>query len=100
MTKQVIITLSDDYEWLIDRKIERLKLEYDVTEANSTNKLFVYAKPNQMVNHKFSDDVAITYAENKAEAITKFSTLYSFIAEEDVNEVCYNSKGVAILTSY
>ena len=62
--------------------------------------LYVYAKPNQMVGHKFSDDCAIVYAENKDEAMELFRKLYSNIQYKDINEVFFNDYDVAILTSY
>lgn len=43
---------------------------------NKKKKLFVYAKANVMIDHQFSDDVAITYAANKQEAFIKFKQLY------------------------
>lgn len=64
------------------------------------SKLYVYAKPDQMEEHRFSDDVAITYAKNEKEAINKFSLLYKDVTIDDVKEVDFNHFGVAILTDY
>ena len=61
--------------------------------------LYVYAAPDQMQEHKFSDDVAITYAETKEEALTNFRKLYD-ITIDDVELVSFNDFGVAILTDY
>ncbi len=66
-------------------------------------KLYYYAVPNQMQEHKFTDDVAICEAYSKEEAVDKFRKLYD-PAEGDVkqfvHEVWYNNYGVAILTDY
>jgi len=65
------------------------------------DKLYCYAKPNQMVNHQFSDDVAICWAKNKQQALNKFHYLYKYCFLEDIFEIKYiPSVGVAILTDY
>ena len=66
----------------------------------SESKLWAFAKPDQMVDHKFTDDVAITYAADKGEAMKKFSRLYSNIEDKDVWEVKFRAYDVAILTDY
>ena len=63
------------------------------------NKIFVYKKPNAMIKHKFADDVAITKAANKEEALIKFEQYYDCDIE-DIEEVRFNTGGVAILTDY
>lgn len=63
------------------------------------NKIFVYKKPNAMTGHEYSDDVAITRAVNKEEALTKFKQYYDCDIE-DVEEVEFNVGEVAILTDY
>ena len=65
-------------------------------------KLYVYHRPNVMVGHTYTDDVAICYAKNKKEAIEKFKLYYSEELLKDSVEEIYLSKnnGVAILTSY
>ena len=62
--------------------------------------LYVFAVANAMVDHEFNDDVAITWAKSKAEAIEKFSRFYNVVKEEEVDEVWFNREGVAILTDY
>lgn len=64
------------------------------------SKLYVYAKPDQMEEHRFSDDVAITYADSKEDAFNKFRRLYQNVAINDIKEVEFNLFGVAILTDY
>ena len=63
------------------------------------DKLWVYSKPNQMEGHEYTDDVAITWAKTKTEALEKFRRLYD-LSQEDVQEVWFNGFGVAILTDY
>ena len=64
--------------------------------------IYCFAKPDQMGDHRFTDDVAITYALTKSGAIRKFSHSYSEIRKRDVSRVKYSRliKRIAILTSY
>ena len=64
-----------------------------------SNKIFVYKKPNAMIGHKYTDDVAITRAANKEEALNKFKQYY-ICDIEDIEEVMFNAHGIAILTDY
>lgn len=63
------------------------------------NRIFVYKKPNVMIKHEYTDDVAITMAVNKEEALIKFEQYYDCDIE-DIEEVRFNTGGVAILTDY
>lgn len=63
-------------------------------------KLYCFARADAMKDHNFTDDVAITWAMNKKEAIARFSELYAEIKPKEVFQVKYNSKGIAILTDY
>ena len=71
-------------------------------------KLFIYAKPNTMDGylqngecHKFTDDVALCYANSLKEAIKIFSELYSQeTLENNVQEAHFNSFGICICTDY
>ena len=63
-------------------------------------KLFAYKKPGVMVGHNYTDDVAITYATTKEEAIKKFKEFYSDVNSKNVSEPYFNYGGVAILTDY
>lgn len=62
--------------------------------------LWVLARPDQMKDHRFTDDVAITYAFTKEEAISKFSRYYADIQPSEVRSPYFNQHGVAILTDY
>lgn len=84
-------------------------------------KLYYYALPDQMERfkpgkqvrfgdmtitygeqdgHIFSDDVAVTYAWSKKQALKKFQRLYGDAADDNVNRVRFNAYGIAILTDY
>lgn len=63
------------------------------------DKLWVYAKPDAMKDHYFSDDVAITYAPNKEVAYMRFKLLYNLDFSE-ITEVTFNDYNIAILTDY
>ena len=62
--------------------------------------IYYYAKPNAMVGHKFTDDVAICFANSVEKAIQKFQQLYDDVSEKNVSLCHMNSYGVAILTDY
>lgn len=73
-----------------------------LNKKNSKDKkLYCYAKANQMVDHRFTDDVAICWAKNKQEAFDKFKPLYGYATLNDIFEPRYIVNcGVAILTDY
>lgn len=64
--------------------------------------IYAFTRPGQMVDHNFTDDVAICEAKSHKEAKEKFSTLYAEIKDEEVWEVKSPSlqAGVVILTDY
>lgn len=63
--------------------------------------LYVFAVPGAMKNsHTFTDDVAITWAKTKTEAIEKLSRLYTDVKDEEVEAARFGSDGIAILTDY
>ena len=71
-------------------------------------RLYCYSRPNTMIGHKYTDDVAICYAVDINEAMKKFEKYYSReLLKDHVEEVkfikeCeYEKYGeVAILTDY
>ena len=71
-------------------------------------KLYVYAKPNTMDGylqnddcHRFTDDVALCYANSLEEAIELFSQLYDRnLINGHVKEASFNNYGVCICTDY
>lgn len=65
-------------------------------------RLYVFRRPDTMDpdTHTFSDDVAITYAASRKWAIRHFAQLYEGVTKDEVSEVRFNSRGVAILTNY
>lgn len=62
--------------------------------------LWVFARPNTMKDHHFTDSVALTTARSKKEAIEYFSRLYNNVQPEEVTKPYFNYTGVAILTDY
>lgn len=70
-----------------------------IKHANNRNKLFVYKKAGVMINHNFTDDVAIVYATSRADAYRKLSKAYD-LKIADISEVLFNDDGIAILTDY
>ena len=75
--------------------LEMIKIKH----TNDCNKLFVYKKAGVMINHNFTDDVAIVYATSRADAYRKFSKTYD-LKIADISEVLFNNDGIAILTDY
>ena len=64
---------------------------------------YVYAKANQMKDHKFNDDVALVKAASASEAYRKFSKLYGNCTPDDIyklNPQAGWGDGVLILTDY
>ena len=63
---------------------------------------YYFAKPNQMVEHNFTDDVALTKAWTKRGAIKKFLQLYADVQHHEVNRVSHRFciRGVWVLTDY
>lgn len=65
--------------------------------------IWSFARANQMKGHGFKDDVAITLAFTKKQAIKHFSRLYDDVNENEIqNEIkwLFRYDKVAILTSY
>lgn len=64
-------------------------------------KLYVYARADQMVEHRFNDDVAIVFARNKRDALKFFKHYYGLADEETVFEIKnIIPEHVHILTDY
>lgn len=65
--------------------------------------IWSFSRADQMIGHKFTDDVAITFALTKKRAIKKFSQWYAEVNPKEVT--CQLKKllkfdGVAVLTDY
>lgn len=60
--------------------------------------LYSFARADQMIGHRFTDDVAICFALSKKQAIKKFSRLYDGIEEKEVTREPIRK--VMILTDY
>lgn len=71
-------------------------------------KLFVYAKPNTMDGylqngdcHRFTDDVALCYANSLEEAIDILGRIYDKDQiRGNVAEACFNNYGICICTDF
>ena len=61
--------------------------------------LYCFARPAQMVDHRFVDDVAVVRALTKAAAIKKFSRYYAAVQPDEVFKL-KKLKEVNILTDY
>lgn len=64
---------------------------------------YVFRRANQMVGHKFTDDVAVCKAISKSQAIKQFSKYYSDVKVEEVDRLKpkkYSAGSVIILTDY
>lgn len=64
---------------------------------------YVFTRPNAMVGHKYTDDVALVKANSKTEAIEKFSRYYADIEDSEVYKLDENRADgmeVHILTDY
>lgn len=63
---------------------------------------YVLARPNTMVGHKFTDDVAICKAISKSQAIKIFSKYYTDVDSDEVFKLVNkdNKSEVIILTDY
>ena len=45
---------------------------------------YVFRRPNAMIDHRFTDDVALVKAVSKAQAIKLFSRYYADIQDDEV----------------
>ena len=61
--------------------------------------IYYFARPDQMVDHKFTDDVAIVCAVSKKYAIKKFSVLYNNVQDNEVRKIKLCTR-VRVLTDY
>ena len=48
---------------------------------------YVFRRPNAMVGHKFTDDVAVCKAISKSQAIKQFSKYYADIQDDEVSRL-------------
>jgi len=64
--------------------------------------IYAFTRPDQMVDHKFTDDVAICEADSVEEAKIKFSGLYADVEDDEISVINFdlNSTGVVVLTDY
>ena len=91
----------------IAKDIQNLSIPKQILEQKR-NKLYCYSKPNTMDGylqnsdcHRYTDDVALCYADNIEQAIDIFSRLYDkSLLENNVREVEFNNYSIFIATDY
>lgn len=49
--------------------------------------IYIFTRPHQMIGHTFTDDVAITLAFTKKQAIKKFNFLYREVRNDEVERI-------------
>lgn len=110
---------GDNNEWYSwnsqEEYVNRMKQAFDkmskliVPSAPETKtKLFVYSKPNTMDGylqngdcHRYTDDVALCYANSLEEATEIFCKLYERkLIEGNVKEASFNKYGICICTDF
>ena len=64
--------------------------------------IYYFARPNQMIGHHFTDDVAVCFALTKKKAIEKFGTYYANVKPSEVKllRLFSSCSCVCILTDY
>lgn len=64
--------------------------------------LYYFSRPNQMVGHRFTDDVAVCFALTKKKAIEKFGLYYADVKSSEVKKLNLLSScsSICILTDY
>ena len=63
---------------------------------------YYYSKPNRMVGHEFSDDVAVCVALNRKSALNKFKKLYFDCDIKDIHKIRVQNlvSSAVVLTDY
>lgn len=61
--------------------------------------IYYFVRPGQMVDHKFTDDVAVVWVISKKSAIKKFSVLYADAQENEVDKIGFWNRAI-VLTDY
>lgn len=64
--------------------------------------IYYFARPNQMVGHNFTDDVAVCFALTKKKAIEKFGLYYANVKYSEVKllHLFSSCPRICILTDY
>lgn len=87
----------------IKKLLSNLAIDMDVYILDHFKRhpfLWCYTCPDAMVEHHFTDDVALCYALTKKSATRKFRQLYGPQHKETINRVYFNSYAISILTDY
>ena len=62
--------------------------------------IYYFARPNQMIGHRFTDDVAVCFALSKKKAREKFGMYYKNVKLSEVKRVDLFTFGICVLTDY
>lgn len=64
--------------------------------------LYYFSRPNQMVGHRFTDDVAVCFALTRKKAIEKFGLYYADVKSSEVKllRLFSSCPCICILTDY
>ena len=64
--------------------------------------IYYFARPNQMVGHRFTDDVAVCFALTKKKAIEKFGLYYANVKSSEVKllRLFSSCPCICVLTDY
>lgn len=64
--------------------------------------LYYFSRPNQMIGHRFTDDVAVCFALTKRKAIEKFGLYYANVKPSEVKllRLFSSCPCICILTDY
>ena len=64
--------------------------------------LYYFSRPNQMIGHCFTDDVAVCFALSKKKAIKKFGRYYADVKSSEVKllRLFSSCPCICILTDY
>ena len=103
MTREEAVSKLSEIQFAyVDETREAFDMAIEALQAEqcACAPLYYFARADAMIDHTFTDDVAITYAQDKAEAIKKFSKLYANVTADEVDPVMFNSEDIAILTDY
>ena len=62
---------------------------------------YAFARPNQMIGHRFTDDVALCKAISHSQAKKIFSRYYADVQDDEISKISGRVRdGIVILTDY
>ena len=65
-------------------------------------KYFAFRRAGDMVDHRFTDSVAVCKAVSLSQAKRKFSQMYDHVGDAEIIQITdnFNAYGISILTDY